>query len=769
MTFVITPYVLISAAAAIVAALVAVAAWQRRSAPSGSPLVGLMVALIFWSGGAALEYATIGIPGKLIWSKVMYVGVTTVPVFFLLLVLEFDQRERWLTRRTVGLLFVVPLFTLLMALTNEWHGQIWSSVTLVGAPADNIARYVHGMYFWFGAVGYSYVLLLIGTVLLIGAAVRQRSIYRYQAAMLLAAALAPWLVNALYIFGYTPLPGLEPTPFVMVGTGAICAWTILRYRLLDLAPVARARLIETMADGMLVLDVQGRVVDINPAAQQLLAAQDPIEIGRPAAAIFAAWPEWNAELGQAGPVRMEMPWDGSSERCFELSITPVPDRRRQQTGRLVVIHDITARKAAQIAIEQLNNELEERVAVRTRDLLATQERFRQVITSISDHVFALQVGPDGALSTLYSSPRIWELTGHQPAELEGGDLPAQVKSITYPEDRSAMDALLQTAVETGAAETEVRLVRGDGTLLWVRTSARLQARGAERILYCVVSDITQRKEMEQMEIETRTLAELDRLRSELVSNVSHELRTPLGLIKAGSTTLLRRDVSFPPAVQQTILQGITDEADRLEHLVSNLLDIARLDQNRFFLNCEPTDMQLLITDLVNAMERKLASEADARHTFVLSLPPEPVVLSIDARKMEQVLRNLFENAIRYSPEGGVTLVTLQTDDHQCEIKVIDQGIGIAPEDQSHIFERFYRSHDIQVQRIRGAGLGLSICREILRAHEGSISVTSARGHGATFVVRLPRSAECMNESWAEKAGRYEHTEYDHSEHDHSER
>ncbi|MCB0054740.1 MAG: hypothetical protein KDE24_34925, partial [Caldilinea sp.] len=217
----ITPYVLVSALAAVVAAIVAIVAWQRRTAPGGRPLVWLMAAVFIWSAGAALEYATVGIPGKIFWAQVQYFGVVTCPVFFLLLAIEYNHLDRWLSRRNIGLLFIVPAVTLVLVFTNAWHGLIWPTVTPIGDPAANLALYTHGIGFWLGSVGYGYLMMALGTGLLIRAALHFPPAYRRQAATLTLAALAPWFVNAIYVAGLSPIPGLELTPLVLVFSGAL--------------------------------------------------------------------------------------------------------------------------------------------------------------------------------------------------------------------------------------------------------------------------------------------------------------------------------------------------------------------------------------------------------------------------------------------------------------------------------------------------------------------------------------------------------------------
>lgn len=737
MNYIITPYVLISAFAAVVAVVVAMVAWRRRTSPGGSPLVALMASIAIWSAGAALEYASVGIPLKVTWAQIQYIGVVTCPVFFLLLALEYTGQDRWLTRPRLALLFVVPMITLVLTLTNPLHGLIWPTITPIGAPSGNLALYTHGIGFYLGSVGYSYLLMLIGTFVLIRAAFYFPKAYRQQAGLLVAGALAPWTVNLIYIADLSPINGLELTPLFMALTGVLFAWSIFGFQLLDLAPVAREALIETMADGMVVLDAHNRIVDINPAARHLFGLTAQVQLGQPAGIVFAALPDWEAHLANQQTSRIELPLRDPTQRYLELTISPVYDRRQKSSGRLVIIHDITERKAAITKIEHLNNELEARVAERTQALLASEASFRQVIGSISDHVFAIRLRADGTETAIYRSPRMAELTGIPETKLQG-DMVHVIEQLVHPDDHlRAMNTIRHMQVGD-AKEFEYRVRRADGESIWVRTNLRIQPSGQDRIVFGVTSDITERKRMEETMVEIRALAELDKLRTELIGNVSHELRTPLGLIKAASTTLLRNDVSFAPEIQQRILHGIVDETDRLEHLVSNLLDISRLDQQRFFLQRELVDLNALVPAVCTAIEQQPAGNPAAIHQFVLHQPGGPVEAMIDARKIEQVLQNLLQNAVRYSPAGGCITVTLSADAATCDLRVTDEGIGISAEDQLHIFERFYRARDTRVQHIRGAGLGLAICYEIVQAHGGTLEVASALNHGSTFTVCLPR-------------------------------
>jgi len=232
------------------------------------------------------------------------------------------------------------------------------------------------------------------------------------------------------------------------------------------------------------------------------------------------------------------------------------------------------------------------------------------------------------------------------------------------------------------------------------------------------------------------LQELNRLRSELIANVSHELRTPLGLIKVFSTTLLRKDASFDHGTQQEFLRSIDQETDKLESIVDNLLDLSRLESSRLNLVKRPTDLGQLAEKVIEAMIVEVSANATS-HRFLYDYPTEALVTGVDGRRIEQVLRNLVNNAVKYSPEGGTITLRGRRDNGQILLVVSDQGIGIPAEDQQRVFERFYRVENEITGCTRGAGLGLAVCRGIVEAHGGRIWVESRLGEGSSFYIALP--------------------------------
>jgi two-component system sensor histidine kinase KdpD len=232
--------------------------------------------------------------------------------------------------------------------------------------------------------------------------------------------------------------------------------------------------------------------------------------------------------------------------------------------------------------------------------------------------------------------------------------------------------------------------------------------------------------------EVAVLQELNRLRSELIANVSHELRTPLGLIKVFGTTLLREDVSFDAETQREFLHNIDEETDRLAAIVDNLLDLSRIEGQRLGMDAQPTDVAQLVRQVVEGI-----AVTYPQHRFICDCPQGPLVATVDPQRIEQVLRNLLDNAAKYAPEGGAVTVGVQGSETQLHVWVEDQGIGIPSKDLEQIFERFYRVENEVTQRVRGAGLGLAVCRGIVEAHGGRIWAESRLGKGSMFHFTLP--------------------------------
>jgi PAS domain S-box-containing protein len=226
--------------------------------------------------------------------------------------------------------------------------------------------------------------------------------------------------------------------------------------------------------------------------------------------------------------------------------------------------------------------------------------------------------------------------------------------------------------------------------------------------------------------------ELDEMKSKLLSTVSHELRTPLASIKGFATTLLRQDVEWDEGSRREFLAIIDDESDRLSELISNLLDMSRVEAGTLRVEPETTDLRPIIRETANEFQLMTRD-----HRIQVEVPPSLPMVLADPRRVRQVLRNLVENAVKYSPGGGVIHIGAEISPHHVKVRIIDQGIGIEPEHLDHIFDRFYQVDSASTRKVGGSGLGLSISKAIIEAHRGEIGVQSQVGVGSTFHFSLP--------------------------------
>jgi signal transduction histidine kinase len=228
------------------------------------------------------------------------------------------------------------------------------------------------------------------------------------------------------------------------------------------------------------------------------------------------------------------------------------------------------------------------------------------------------------------------------------------------------------------------------------------------------------------------LQELDRKKDEFLSVASHELRTPLTTIK-GYTQLLAQSINeLAPVDRSTYITAVLGEVERMMGLISELLDVSRIETNRL-------QLQIRSIPWKDFLQRQVAAfrVQNPKRDLSLSLPPEDVAVSVDPDRMRQVVDNLLSNALKYSAEGTPIEVLVEIEDRQLSTTIIDHGIGIPKDELPQLFERFHRARNVSSRYYGGLGLGLYIARAIVEAHGGKIIVNSVEGEGSTFALKLP--------------------------------
>ena len=235
----------------------------------------------------------------------------------------------------------------------------------------------------------------------------------------------------------------------------------------------------------------------------------------------------------------------------------------------------------------------------------------------------------------------------------------------------------------------------------------------------------------------------ERERRLFVSNVSHELRTPLTSVKSYLEALDEGALSEP--VAPDFIKVSLDETNRMMRMVTDLLHLSRIDNETSHLDVEMINFTAFITFILNRFDKMRGPDEEKKYDLVRDYPITSVWIEIDTDKMTQVIDNILNNAIKYSPDGGKITVTMKTTDDQMILSISDQGLGIPKQDLPRIFDRFYRVDRARSRAQGGTGLGLAIAKEIVKQHEGFIWAKSEYGKGSTFTIVLPYDKDAVKE------------------------
>ncbi|MEA3307889.1 MAG: histidine kinase N-terminal 7TM domain-containing protein [Chloroflexota bacterium] len=346
-------YIIALRVAALVTLGIAFYSWQQRKhTPAARSFTFLMLATFLWAGGYSMELGCDTIPAILRWSQISYIGVVYTSLLWFIFALQYADWKEFLTRRNIFLLATPSTLNLLVKWTNGWHHWYYTSYQL------EIEGTIHRIQFTRGAISwvfimYSYLLLLLGTLVLIWLFIRSPRPYRHQLSLILVGALVPWLANLAHLFEADILSRLDATPMAFSITGMLIGWGLFRLRLLDLVPIARDKVMENIHDGVIILDMRLRLIDLNPRARELFPAEDSPLIGKPVSQVLAG------QLNLAALFQAEQDTSTSitiktscSQRDYDLFLSHLKDQRQQLSGWLLVLHDVTERNRAEQALRQ---------------------------------------------------------------------------------------------------------------------------------------------------------------------------------------------------------------------------------------------------------------------------------------------------------------------------------------------------------------------------------------------------------------------------------
>lgn len=339
MQFLLNIYVLPLLVAALVAAGVSVFLWRRRHTPGATSLALVAALIVPWSVGYALEIGLPTLQDKIFWGKVQYLGIALVGYLWMIFSLAYTSQGRSRILGWVYWLAPLPITTIVLIFTTELHGLMWSEMKVESHGAFSVLGVTHGGWFWVH-FAYSYLFLMLGVGIILVSLRRMQGLYRWQVVALVVAALSPIVGNLLYfIFDVSP----DPTPYAFTITVIALAWGIFGYRLGDVSPIARDLVIEAMRDGMIVLDLRGRVVDMNGAAGRMIGVHPGQAIGKSVDEVFTPWPHLIARFREGLELTTEFSvGEGLSQRKYGIQISVLYDQHKNPIGRVITTRSAEA-------------------------------------------------------------------------------------------------------------------------------------------------------------------------------------------------------------------------------------------------------------------------------------------------------------------------------------------------------------------------------------------------------------------------------------------
>jgi len=354
---------------------------------------------------------------------------------------------------------------------------------------------------------------------------------------------------------------------------------------------------------------------------------------------------------------------------------------------------------------------------RTEEALQESERhYRMLVESSPYGIFSLDAGAH----IIDCNEEACHLLDRSVEEIQGQNF-RELLAATMQDE---LLPWLTHAKQDGKVEGEFELVRRSGQtiLVWAKAVALYDVRGDFTRAIVYVRDIAERKK-------------LDQLKDEFIGLVSHELRSPLTVIMGAVTTALSEADHLSSEETRRLLQDAVSGTESLSHLLGNLLELSRAQANRLFLHVEPINIKNVVQSAIKKVRRQTR-----QHRFLVDIPAELPQVNADQSRLERVLYNLLENAVKYSPKGGDIRVSARPNGEGLVIAVADDGVGLSLADQDRIFGPFQRLEDSRFGEVGGVRLGLLVCRRLVEVDGGRIWVESQPGHGSTFYFTLPGSS-----------------------------
>jgi PAS domain S-box-containing protein len=505
--------------------------------------------------------------------------------------------------------------------------------------------------------------------------------------------------------------------------------------------------LKSIGDAVIATDTEGRVTFLNQVAADLMGISSSSALGQPIDAVFVLRNEHTGArvenpvakvlrdggvVGLANHTELIRP-DGSTIPIDD-SGAPIRDAEGRLLGAIVVFHEISESRRLQRELIQKTQALEE-ADLRKETLLASlresEERFRLLANTIPQ--LAWMADPDGSI--FWYNQGWYDYTGTTLEQMHGWGW----ESVHDPDVLPSVVERWRASLETGLPfEMVFPLKAADGQFRPFLTRVNPLRNDQGRILYWfgTNTDIGEIKRMED------ALRDADRRKDEFLATLAHELRNPLAPIR-NSLEILKMPHVGAAVLQQTRAM-MARQVDHLVRLVDDLLDVSRVMRGKIDLRREPVELATVVARAVETVKPLIEVQG---HRLELSMPESSLLVDVDLVRMTQVIGNLLTNAAKYTEARGLISVSADIEGEQVALRVKDNGIGIAPDLLPHIFDLFVQADHASTKAQGGLGIGLTLARNLVRMHGGTIEASSSGlGAGSEFVVRMPLVSQPQREA-----------------------
>ena len=690
-----------------------------------------------------------------IWAKSAYILYEGMLLSWALFAVQFSGNGRWITPRKAIIPAVIPLMTAILVLTSESHHLLWSN-TRIALTGDNpVARADFRVWFWIDVFS-SQLLLLAGSVLILKMVVEYGQSYPSLSLLLIVGLLLPWAGRLTGLAGGRELSvfiGATATGFVL--SGIVFGWQFLRFDMLDVMPFACDLVIESLPDGVMVIDRRQRIMSVNSTLGKILKQPRQQITGKQLETVFSQVADTLQSIDlQSEESNREVK---INQTQFQMRISPLKDHTDNLRGRIIILHDITAHKQFE---EELNQRVEKLNILRQvyKEMGSTLNT-SQILMLALDTALRVSGAQGGyiALMDRDNTVRLEQVNGPYPPRYQHGyhftsgqGIIGRVIASQKPELilNVADDPDYMMALPDTKSIMVLPLISQDkfGGILAVETP-RPEFFDAEvfQFLQILVSRIAVaidnarlhhhvQTQLEELQGLYTQVSQLETLKSDMIRIAAHDLANPLTSISGSLEFLDEAKNHLEPEYQEyfTIIQR---NVQRMQRILQDILSLERIEKmadptsGEVFDLCEQVDLAVLEYNS-QAKRRSQSLRLDTGENT-------PVNIMGDPAQIHEAIANLIGNAIKYTPEGGRIDVRLRPEDGFALVEVQDTGYGIPLEKQERLFQPFYRVKSLETSKIEGTGLGLHLVKNIIERHQGKMIFNSVHGEGSTFGFKIP--------------------------------